>query len=441
MEGVRERPPAITRYPIATHAGARTERTPATPEIHMTTSTTSEPDRVREGAGDAGRGYIESLTPLRGVAALWVVAYHFDAIVDHLAPRTTGLVSRGYLWVDFFFLLSGFVICHVYGDRLSGPTRGRELRPYVAARFSRIYPLHLFALLLLVGLWWGAPLAAPALARSLPYGTFTPATLPQNLALVHAHGTTPGISWNVPSWSIAAEWWTYLVAVFLVPLVHARAGWRAGAAVVLGTAGLTALERLHPGGSLDVTFDYGWLRCLLGFVVGVGLYQAYRAGVGARVLRTDAAFAAAGLLVLTLLHRTPADALLVPAFSLLLLAAARNAGRASRLLATRPMRFLGEVSYSVYLMQGVWLVVLWFGLILHTGRADAFGNFGTPLRVRLVLFAGVAALTVGSAVLTHRYVEVPARGWLRRRTARHEARRLTAPAHAAGGLSRGVAGP
>jgi peptidoglycan/LPS O-acetylase OafA/YrhL len=105
------------------------------------------------------------------------------------------------------------------------------------------------------------------------------------------------------------------------------------------------------------------------------------------------------------------------------------------------MRFLGEVSYSVYLMQGVWLVVLWFGLILRTGRGDAFGNFGTPLPARLLLFAALAGLTVGSAALTHRYIEVPARGWLRRRTARHEARRLTVPAQAARGLSRGVARP
>jgi peptidoglycan/LPS O-acetylase OafA/YrhL len=166
--------------------------------------------------------------------------------------------------------------------------------------------------------------------------------------------------------------------------------------------------------------------------VGVGLYQGYRAGAGARVLRTDRAFAAATLLVLALLHRTPADALLVPAFSLLLLAAAWNAGRARRLLAARPLRFLGEVSYSIYLLQGVWLVVLWFGLILRTGRADAFGNFGTPLPVRLLLVAGVAALVVGSAALTHRYVEVPAREWLRRRTRRHPDAAPVAPARRAG---------
>lgn len=371
---------------------------------------------------DGKSSYIDSLTALRGVAALWVVVFHFDAFLDRLvAPAATGLVSRGYLWVDFFFVLSGFIICHVYGDRFTARPLRKSFWPYLSARFSRIYPLHLFSLGLALAFWVVTRAAVPQLEGSPLFALFTPETLPQNVALLHAMGTTDGLSWNVPSWSIAAEWWTYLIAVLIFPLLNVGRGWRTWGAIAACLLALVALERLHPSGTLDVTWDLGVLRCVLGFTMGVSAYQLYRARWGHRVLQGDLAFAATAVAILGLLHRTPADALLVPLFALLVLAAAHNRGRARGWLNTRPMRHLGDISYSVYMVQAFWLSIFWTGFALHTGRMG-IGDFGYPLPVRLLLLVALLGAVVATGGLTYRFVEIPARDWLRSRSGRIPAR-------------------
>src|SRR4051812_26735215 len=92
---------------------------------------------------------IRSHTALRGVAALFVVIYHF---VPQLRPTLdvdsyTHALSRGPLWVDFFFILSGYILCYVYAVR---PGTGRRAATeFLWARIARIYPLHLATLLFL----------------------------------------------------------------------------------------------------------------------------------------------------------------------------------------------------------------------------------------------------------------------------------------------------
>src|ERR1051326_813364 len=96
------------------------------------------------------------LTSLRGIAAMVVVFYHFGPFYSRnfSIEAHTLIISRGYLWVDFFFLLSGFVLCHVYAeDFLQGRVRFRE---FLGKRIARIYPLHLFCLLVLLIPFFGA---------------------------------------------------------------------------------------------------------------------------------------------------------------------------------------------------------------------------------------------------------------------------------------------
>src|SRR5215468_10370217 len=88
-------------------------------------------------------GHIKPLTSLRFIAAIWVLLYHFR---DHLGLDLgrIGLVANGYLGVDLFFTLSGFILAHVYlGEVESGRfAYGRFLRN----RIARIYPMHVAAL-------------------------------------------------------------------------------------------------------------------------------------------------------------------------------------------------------------------------------------------------------------------------------------------------------
>src|SRR5258708_36506153 len=115
---------------------------------------------------------LSSLTPLRGVAALWVVIFHFCWHIPTIHPeRYTGAVYKGYLAVDVFFVLSGFVITHVYKDGFARRVTAWRYRNFLKARVARLYPLHLTALLLFVARA-GAE-RAPASACKGPFGAIT----------------------------------------------------------------------------------------------------------------------------------------------------------------------------------------------------------------------------------------------------------------------------
>src|ERR1700737_2473765 len=91
--------------------------------------------------------YLSNLTPLRGIAAMWVVVFHFQVLViTFILPEQTLLVAKGYLMVDLFFIMSGFIISHVYQQSFQAGIASGNFRRFIVARFARIYPLHLFTL-------------------------------------------------------------------------------------------------------------------------------------------------------------------------------------------------------------------------------------------------------------------------------------------------------
>ena len=92
------------------------------------------------------------------------------------------------------------------------------------------------------------------------------------------------MGWNVPAWSIGAEWWTYLLALPLFRFLNRGVSARAFVLPVLCAGGLYALVFFHPRHVLDITFDFGLLRCVLDFVIGICVYQFYRARWQARFL-------------------------------------------------------------------------------------------------------------------------------------------------------------
>ena len=115
-----------------------------------------------------------------------------------------GVVAKGYLGVELFFTLSGFILCHVYLDSVADG--GFRYFGFLWARLARIYPLHL-ATLAGVGVM---ALAAQAAGRTIEASVLSWSSLPANLLLVHAWGFAPVAGWNHPSWSISAEWFAYL---------------------------------------------------------------------------------------------------------------------------------------------------------------------------------------------------------------------------------------
>jgi peptidoglycan/LPS O-acetylase OafA/YrhL len=99
----------------------------------------------------SSKAQLPSLTSLRGVAALWVVLYHYSiqCLPNLDITSYTYIIHKGYLAIDMFFMLSGFVMTHVYHRAFSDDVC-RNYRSFIVARVARIYPLHLFVLLLFV---------------------------------------------------------------------------------------------------------------------------------------------------------------------------------------------------------------------------------------------------------------------------------------------------
>jgi peptidoglycan/LPS O-acetylase OafA/YrhL len=125
----------------------------------------------------------------------------------------TQLVAKGYIMVDLFFIMSGFIICHVYQDSFRFGFSNENFRQFTVARFARVYPLHFITLILCIVLFvpkWGWD------------AVDDPKAIITNVFLIHSFGIHKIFTWNVPSWSISAEWWAYMIFPFLVIFLYRK---------------------------------------------------------------------------------------------------------------------------------------------------------------------------------------------------------------------------
>jgi peptidoglycan/LPS O-acetylase OafA/YrhL len=152
---------------------------------------------------------IPCLDGLRGLAALAVVLFHFN--IFFLPQARLPFVGRAYLAVDLFFMLSGFVMAHVYGRLLA--SNWRVHAPLFArARFARLYPL--FAVTTL-----GMLVVFALSHRPLSLVSFSGGSLALQPFLLQQWA--PGLSWDYPSWSISTEAEAYVSFVFCSGLLLA----------------------------------------------------------------------------------------------------------------------------------------------------------------------------------------------------------------------------
>lgn len=363
------------------------------------------------------------LDALRGICAVLVVLYHFSSN-GYIASLP--VVQNGWLFVDYFFVLSGFVITHSYGVRLG---EGKvSVGQFMGLRLGRIYPLHLFVLLGFVALEMLLVLGGDTIARYVSRAPFSGSRavepLIQNLFLLQTFGIGNGAGWNIPAWSIAAEMWTYLLFAVVFMLAKGRA---ALASIVLAVAALLALISYSP--DLHVTFDGGILRCIFGFGLGVATYHAFR-----RFGTAGGSLLELGALAVTILFVSLASGVvtfLAPlVFAGMIFVLASQNGVVSRVLHGRVFQFLGMTSYSIYMIH--MFVQGRFGEILQITnivaiRVDPQGRTlleSAPLvsdAVTLVMLA----LVVGGSYITYRLVEMPGQALLRRFLVKPNAAALT----------------
>ena len=357
---------------------------------------------------------IVSLTSLRGVAALLVVFFQLRGSVEGAfnPDDFTLFISRGYLWVDFFFILSGFIMCYIYGSKFSQGRGHRQTLEFYITRFARIYPLHFAVLLAFVGIEFGQLLTVQLLdvggVSVFSEGT-SPASLITNLLLIHSLGVHDTLTWNSPSWSISTEAAVYVVFPFLIAtrLVQSRGG---NAVLLLGAVGLLVGLQVARG-NLDITYDYGILRCIADFSIGILIYRLSGALAGPSTGTASAMQAVAAVGIAVLLHHGAWDVLAIPLFALLIYACKDDRGWLPTIMAARPFHALGLISYSVYLTHTFVLSVFkqnW-GAVL-----PKLAVFDMPA-VALALAGVQLVIILGLSAFTYRWIEEPGRHYLRRR--------------------------
>jgi peptidoglycan/LPS O-acetylase OafA/YrhL len=381
----------------------------------------------------------QALDGLRGISAM---LFHLP-VAFNLFGRP--LVRESYIFVDFFFVLSGFVISHAYEGRLANWSDGVQ---FIVRRIGRLWPLHLatlaalvlFECLLALGGQWGLDVR-PAFT-----GEKSPALLLPNALVLH--GWMPLVmSWNAPSWSISAEFLAYLVfaAVALLARRHLMAV----------TAGLLALAWFV---SLSVAPDDAMyaglpgLRAVCGFFAGA-LVQAVFAKAGrpnwSKTLGTILEIGAV-IVVLAFLSISRKELIpwAMPVFAATNYIYAAERGALSHWLTSAPLQMLGRLSYSIYLTHAG-LIAVWFAIVRLSGPLLG-ADFTTPTQSRfpwvhsvdwdlidfgnawvndlcVLVFAGVV---LGVSRLTWRYVEGPGQRTTAQLLTRGGASRSVSPAPA-----------
>jgi peptidoglycan/LPS O-acetylase OafA/YrhL len=385
------------------------------------------------------RPALGALTGARFLAALWVVVYHYFFEFQSPARTATEVIPgtsimnpfllvlwQGHLAVDFFFLLSGFILAYTY---LTADTSVRGgSRAFWVARVARIYPVYLLGLLLGLGQYLASEHSLFGI------GTSTVA----NLLLLQAW-FPPTLGWNQPSWSLSVEAFFYLLFPFLLPLMarlDRRGLWRASAgawaafAVIIFVLYVLGLRFGTQWWWWGPFVRYNPFVSLPEFVVGMALgllfVRSKRASATSSTLsllrwsdrRLDRAIALVAALFLALLLLASAvgyttgelDSMAVyalPFFAALIGLLAFGRGVVARALAHPRMLWLGEISYGVYIVHWPvwWLLSLLAVSALHLPASN-------PLL--FVAYLAAVLLVAGASFV---YLERPARRFIRARWA------------------------
>lgn len=373
----------------------------------------------------APKSRLDALTSMRFVAAIMVVVFHLSNQAPFMtgAPRVLqNVIDGGYVWVGFFFVLSGFILSYQYLDRVRDGTF--DARDFFLARLARIYPGHLLGFVIMAAL-----LSIKRIDVLSPEGgpTVVAFVVIATLGLAHAWAPSFALTFNFPSWSISTEFFFYLcfpiVAVAAVRLSLRHFLWITAAVLSASVIGNLAYCAHDPFGwigndwahDLDRSFiKFFPLVRLPEFVLGVAMGRLYAArGEVGLTASTGQQLTVAGTFMIfvglacsswvpfVLMHNV---ALSLPFAALTLGLALAPASTLGRWLSGSTFLALGEASYSVYILQAP---VIWVLYLRDEWTADPSLPFAVGIRV-----AAVGAI-VGFAIVSHRFLETPTREWIR----------------------------
>ena len=354
---------------------------------------------------------VDTLTGVRGAAALWVALHHIcgEYLTDQSGLNVLrNVAAKGWLGVDLFFVLSGFVISYVYASQMQAWDWARTRR-FLRLRIARVYPAHLATTLLLMPLY----VVGVALFRYRPpHDDFSLLKLVYSLTLLNGWGIPDSIGWNNVSWSVSSEWFAYLTfPVLTLAVGRVKPVWvnvLLVTSVFVVTFGLALL--VNAGEKYMLDQQYTLWRVSSEFLIGCLAYNIFRAlpsnrDLDAAIWLTLTAIVGLGAIRVAAV----ADVLFIVLFVVLVLSLSHAGRFGSATFGSRPAVYLGEISYSIYLIHPTLLI---FIARLTRHFAPEPSTVGL-----LVIFAGYLVATIASAHAVYHFVEEPARAYLRRRWA------------------------
>lgn len=345
---------------------------------------------------------INPLTGLRFFAAFWLLLYFFQGRVDIPAGMDIFLIDNGYLGVDLFFILSGFVLAHVYGPQLEENRYSHSA--FLWARFARVYPLHFVTLFLMLALF----AVAVFTDAKFDAGAFAVDHIPYHITLTQAWGFVDGDSWNFPSWSISSEWFAYLSfpLMFMIaskfkntPLSGLFFGFVVfylfyGIAAFLGTE-LT-----------NMTWEGGVVRIIPSFLGGILLWFLGRKNI------VPTKWARSGVLACLVLLLTVGSVGIFPwavwplLMGLVFFLAETAKNPSTEMIGSKTWVYLGEISFAMYMVH-LPVDIIYYRVMEKLVNLEGFG-------LTLLVLAGAILLTIAVAALAHAIVEKPVREYLRK---------------------------
>jgi len=285
---------------------------------------------------------IHKLDGLRGLFALFVVLFHFNVNNAPAAFVNNFFVRESFIFVDFFFILSGFVITITYNERINS---GKSFLQFLKKRFIRLYPMLLFS----TGMYWC--FIRPFTDKHHIFLALDTLLLTNSTPIL---GTTIGM--NYPSWSISSEMISYFAFGICSLLAIRKKKDHLIIAITIACFGFLAYQQNY-----FQTGSCGFIRGLVCFNLGYLIHilttknikiHDYMEGFIMIIISAMMYFlyhlTFKNTLVLTCIH------FIVPIiFALSIFILIKTDGIISKLLQTTPLQFLGKISYSLYLNQAL----------------------------------------------------------------------------------------
>ncbi len=350
---------------------------------------------------------IYALTGLRGIAATMVMFYHFNASHLLTAGAIKNFLGHGYLMVDLFLILSGFIIAMTYGNRFSQSIHWSEVKTFLVRRIARVYPLYFLMTItagILVAIQWMDHWPGPTVLNSAII----------NLTMLQSLLHVPSL--DTPAWSVSAEWVANLLFPILALLCLRRSWLWVAILGVISYVTLPVLVHLPAlmnepkrAGLLDIwnySTVYPVIRCIADFILGIIVLRVSQLTWVRQLISFNWIAPVLLFVIIVLMCIKQADIWIVALFPLLILTLISDTNRVSCFMGSKLIYRLGEISYAIYLIHNQ---MNYFMLAL-TKKLMAIG-FGYIMAYTVAMLA-FATIVILLADLAYRFIEKPARNYI-----------------------------